>query len=81
MRMVFAAGAAALTLCGFSAPAMAEETAVIHRDRAPGIAVEHREGVVAHRDITARSVDCSSKTVHEEDGMGHSTTVLKEGCK
>ncbi|AWN48055.1 hypothetical protein DK419_18400 [Methylobacterium terrae] len=80
MRTVFAAGAAAVILAGFSVSAMAEETTVIHRDRAPGIAVEHREGVVEHRDITTGSVDCGSKTVHKEDGMGNSKTVHKEGC-
>lgn len=80
MRTVFAAAAAAVVLAGFSFPAMAQETTVIHRDRAPGVAVERREGVVEHRDITTGSVDCGSKTVHKEDGMGNSKTVHKEGC-
>jgi hypothetical protein len=80
MRTVFTASAAAIILAGLSASAMAEETTVIHRDRAPGITVEHREGVVEHRDITTGSVDCGSKTVHKEDGMGNSKTVHKEGC-
>jgi glucose dehydrogenase len=80
MRTVLAVSAAAFLLAGISGSAMAEETTVIHRDRAPGIAVEHREGVVEHRDITTGSVDCGSKTVHKEDGMGNSKTVHKEGC-
>ncbi|GJD64546.1 hypothetical protein [Methylobacterium frigidaeris] len=80
MRTIFAAGTAAVILAGFSVSAIAEETTVIHRDRAPGIAVEHREGVVERREITTGSVDCGSKTVHKEDGMGNSKTVHKEGC-
>ncbi|ACA15799.1 conserved hypothetical protein [Methylobacterium sp. 4-46] len=80
MRTVFVATLAATVLAGLSGSAMAEETTVIHRDRAPGVAVEHREGVVEHREVTTGSVDCGSKTVHKEDGMGNSKTVHKEGC-
>ncbi len=80
MRMFPVVGAAAFILAGLSPSAMAEETTVVHRDRAPGVAVEHREGVVEHRSITTGSVDCGSKTVHKEDGMGNSKTVHKEGC-
>jgi hypothetical protein len=53
---------------------------VVHRDSGPAVAVEHREGVVEHRDVTVGSTDCGSKTVHKEDGMGNSKTVHKEGC-
>lgn len=55
MRTVFTAGAAAIILARRSDSAMAEETTVIYRDQAPGIAVEHGEGVVEHRDTTTGS--------------------------
>lgn len=79
MRQTVIIGFVAAAFAGLAAPAMAEDTTVIHRDTAPGVAVEHR-GVVEHRDVTTGSVDCGSKTVHKEDGMGNSKTVHKEGC-
>ncbi|MHB2211170.1 hypothetical protein [Methylobacterium sp. CM6257] len=80
MRNVILSGALFAALCGAAMPASAEETTVVHRDSGPSVAVEHREGVVEHRDVTTGSVDCGSKTVHKEDGMGNSKTVHKEGC-
>ncbi|MGH1571228.1 hypothetical protein ACRAWG_11715 [Methylobacterium sp. P31] len=80
MRNFVIAGLALAALGGFSTASVAEETAVVHRDGGPSVAVEHREGVVEHRDVTTGSVDCGSKTVHKEDGMGNSKTVHKEGC-
>lgn len=80
MRKIMIAGFALATLTGLSTASMAEDTTVIHRDSAPGVAVEHRDGVVEHREVTTGSVDCGSKTVHKEDGMGNSKTVHKEGC-
>ncbi len=53
---------------------------MIHRDRGPGVAVDRHEGVVERREVTTGTVDCGSKTVHKEDGMGNSKTVHKEGC-
>ncbi|WP_336489251.1 hypothetical protein [Methylobacterium nigriterrae] len=79
MRHVLIAGIAFAAVAGFSADSMAETT-VVHRDSGPSVAVEHREGVVERRDVTTGSVDCGSKTVHKEDGMGNSKTVRKEGC-
>ncbi len=80
MRNVLFAGIALSALAGLSHAAMAEETTVVRRDSAPSVAVERREGVVERRDVTTGSVDCGSKTVHKEDGMGNSKTVHKEGC-
>ncbi|MGX7708953.1 hypothetical protein [Methylobacterium sp. Gmos1] len=80
MRKIVALCFAAATLAGMAAPASAEETTVIRRDSAPGVSVERREGVVERREITTGSVDCGSKTVHKEDGLGNSKTVHKEGC-
>ncbi|GJD56586.1 hypothetical protein [Methylobacterium dankookense] len=80
MRMLFIAGAALVGLAGLSTASSAEETTVVRRDSGPSVAVERREGVVEHRDITTGTVDCGSKTVHKEDGMGNSKTVHKEGC-
>jgi hypothetical protein len=77
MRNIILSGALFAALCG---AASAEETTVIHRDSGPGVAVEHREGVVERREVTTGSVDCGSKTVHKEDGMGNSKTIHKEGC-
>jgi hypothetical protein len=68
MRKSLALGFLAASLAGFAAPASAEDTTVI------------REGVVERREVTTGSVDCGSKTVHKEDGMGNSKTVHKEGC-
>jgi hypothetical protein len=80
MRTVLLSGALFAALCGATVPASAEETTVIHRDSGPGVAVERREGVVERREVTTGSVDCGSKTVHKEDGMGNSKTIHKEGC-
>lgn len=80
MRKTITAGFIAATLASLAGPAMAEETTVIHRDSGPSVAVEHREGVVERREVTTGTVDCGSKTVHKEDGMGNSKTVHKEGC-
>lgn len=80
MRKLLVAGVTFAALSGLSGIAMAEETTVVHRDRAPGVTVEHRGGVVEHREVTTGSVDCGSKTIHKEDGMGNSKTVHKEGC-
>jgi hypothetical protein len=80
MRKSLALGFLAASLAGFAAPASAEDTTVIRRDSAPGVSVERREGVVERREVTTGSVDCGSKTVHKEDGMGNSKTVHKEGC-
>ena len=57
---------------------MAEETTVVHRD-GPAV-VDHHDTVVQRREVTTGGVDCGSKTVHKEDGMGNSKTVHKEGC-
>ncbi|KQO65809.1 MULTISPECIES: hypothetical protein [unclassified Methylobacterium] len=80
MRKSLAFGFLVASLAGFAAPASAEDTTVIRRDSAPGVSVERREGVVERREVTTGSVDCGSKTVHKEDGMGNSKTVHKEGC-
>lgn len=80
MRKTITAGFIIATFSCLSGPSMAEDTTVIHRDSAPGVAVEHREGVVEHRGVSTGSVDCGSKTVHKEDGAGNSKTVHKEGC-
>ncbi|MFE1599786.1 hypothetical protein [Methylobacterium sp. ID0610] len=80
MRTILAVSLTVAVLTSLSGVSMAEETTVVHRDRAPGVTVEHRGGVVEHRDITTGSVDCGSKTIHKEDGMGNSKTVHKEGC-
>ena len=80
MRALFIAGIALASLSGLSTEASAEETTVIRRDSSPSVAVERREGVVERREITTGTVDCGSKTVHKEDGMGNSKTVHKEGC-
>lgn len=79
MRKTITIGFLAAAVAGLAAPAMAEETTVIHRDAAPGVAVEHHD-TVERREVTTGSVDCGSKTVHKEDGMGNSKTVHKEGC-
>lgn len=81
MRKTIALGfVATAALAGLAAPASAEDTTVIRRDSAPSVSVERREGVVERREVTTGSVDCGSKTVHKEDGMGNSKTVHKEGC-
>lgn len=80
MRMVLIASVAFASLAGLAGGASAEETTVVRRDSGPSVAVERREGVVEHREVTTGSVDCGSKTVHKEDGMGNSKTVHKEGC-
>lgn len=80
MRNLILAGAACAALLSVAAPASAEDTTVVHRNSGPAVAVEHREGVVEHRDVTVGSTDCGSKTVHKEDGAGNSKTVHKEGC-
>ncbi|MDP4006202.1 hypothetical protein [Methylobacterium sp. NEAU K] len=80
MRNFIVAGLAFAAVTGLSNASMAEETTVIHRDGGPGVAVDHREGVVERREVTTGTVDCGSKTVHKEDGMGNSKTVHKEGC-
>ena len=80
MRTIILSGALLAALCGATVPACAEETTVIHRDRGPGVAVDRHEGVVERREVTTGTVDCGSKTVHKEDGMGNSKTVHKEGC-
>jgi hypothetical protein len=78
MRKILIAGFALATLAGLSTASMAEETTVVHRD-GPAV-VDHHDTVVEHRGVTTGSVDCGSKTVHKEDGMGNSKTVHKEGC-
>ncbi|TGD96185.1 hypothetical protein [Methylobacterium nonmethylotrophicum] len=80
MRTILAIAIAAAALSGLSGGAMAQDTTVIRRDSGPAVSVERREGVVEHREVTTGSVDCGSKTVHKEDGMGNSKTVHKEGC-
>ena len=80
MRKTIALGFVAAAIAGIAAPASAEETTVVRRDSAPSVSVEHRSGVVEHREVTTGSVDCGSKTVHKEDGAGNSKTVHKEGC-
>ena len=80
MRKTIAVAFVAAALGGIAAPASAEETTVVRRDSAPSVSVERREGVVERREVTTGSVDCGSKTVHKEDGMGNSKTVHKEGC-
>ena len=80
MRTIILSSALFAALCGAAVPASAEETTVIRRDSGPNVAVERREGVVERREVTTGSVDCGSKTVHKEDGMGNSKTVHKEGC-
>ena len=77
MRNLLIAGAGMLALCSVATVATAEETTVRTESR-PGVAVEHREGVV-EKNVTT-STDCGSKTVHKEDGAGNSKTVHKEGC-
>ncbi|MGU3664517.1 hypothetical protein ACLBX9_10070 [Methylobacterium sp. A49B] len=78
MRTVLLSGALFAALCGATVPASAEDTTVIRRD-GPAV-VDHRDTVVEKREVTTGSVDCGSKTVHKEDGMGNSKTVHKEGC-
>ena len=80
MRSFIIAGFAAAAFAGIATAATAEETTVVRRDSAPSVSVEHREGIVEHRDVTTGSVDCGSKTVHKEDGAGNSKTIHKEGC-
>jgi len=78
MRQTVIIGFVAAAFAGLAVPAMAEETTVIHRD-GPAV-VDHRDTTVERREVTTGSVDCGSKTVHKEDGMGNSKTVHKEGC-
>jgi hypothetical protein len=78
MRKFLVAGFALATLTGLSTASMAEETTVIRRD-GPAV-VDHRDTTVERREVTTGSVDCGSKTVHKEDGMGNSKTIHKEGC-
>ncbi|PXW66000.1 hypothetical protein [Methylobacterium sp. B4] len=80
MRKTIALGFITAAFAGLAAPASAEETTVIRRDSTPSVSVERREGVVERREVTTGSVDCGSKTVHKEDGLGNSKTVHKEGC-
>ena len=80
MRNLLIAGVALATLAGAASSAMAVETTVIKRDSSPSVSVERHEGVVEHKTVTTGTVDCGSKTVHKEDGMGNSKTVHKEGC-
>ncbi|MFG1421430.1 hypothetical protein [Roseixanthobacter liquoris] len=47
--------------------------AASHRDR-DRVYIEHRDP------DTTGSINCSSKTVHSENGMGDSTTVRRESC-
>ncbi|MGX9983447.1 hypothetical protein [Methylobacterium fujisawaense] len=75
MRNIILSGALFAALCG---AASAEETTVIRRD-GPAV-VDHRDTVVEKREVATGTVDCGSKTVHKEDGMGNSKTVHKEGC-
>ena len=76
MRKFAMAGAGMIALFGIATAATAEETVVKSESR-PGVAVEHREGVV---EKSISSTDCGSKTVHKEDSAGNSKTVHKEGC-
>ncbi|WP_267361101.1 MULTISPECIES: hypothetical protein [unclassified Methylobacterium] len=78
MRKFLVAGFALATLASLSTASMAEETTVIRRD-GPAV-VDHRDTTVERREVTTGTVDCGSKTVHKEDGMGNSKTVHKEGC-
>ncbi len=78
MRQTVILGFVAAAFAGLAVPATAAETTVIHRD-GPA-AVDRRDTVVEKREVTTGSVDCGSKTVHKEDGMGNSKTVHKEGC-
>lgn len=77
MRNLLLVSAGLVALCGVSGTASAEET-VVRSESRPGVAVEHREGVV-EKNVTT-STDCGSKTVHKEDSAGNSKTVHKEGC-
>ncbi len=78
MRQTVLIGFVAAAFTGLAIPAMAGETTVIRRD-GPAV-VDHRDTVVEKREVTTGSVDCGSKTVHKEDGMGNSKTIHKEGC-
>lgn len=75
MRNIILSGALFAALCG---AASAEETTVIRRD-GPAV-VDHRDTVVEKREVTTGTVDCGSKTVHKEDGMGNSKTVCRATC-
>ena len=80
MRKLLIASTVLAAFAGVSTSAMAQDTTVIKRDSSPSVSVERREGVVERREVTTGTVDCGSKTVHKEDGMGNSKTVHKEGC-
>ena len=81
MRTILIISFAAAALAGFSSSfSMAEDRAVVHRGSGPGVAVEHREGVVEQRDVTTGSFDCVSRTVHKEDRAANSKNLRKERC-
>ena len=79
MRTILIISFAAAALAGFFSFSMAEDRAVVHRGSGPGVAVEHREGVINHRDVTTGSFDCVSRTVHK-DGAGKAKNLRKERC-
>jgi len=80
MRTILIISFAAAALAGFSSSfSMAEDRAVVHRGSGPGVAVEHREGVVEQRDVTTGSFDCVSRTVHK-DGAGKAKNLRNERC-
>ena len=81
MRSMLVVGTALAALVALPGSSMAQDTTVIHRDSSPGVAVEHREGVVERKSVTTSgSTDCGSTTVHTENSAGESKTVHKEGC-
>jgi len=79
MRTILIISFAAAALAGFFSFSMAEDRAVVHRGSGPGVAVEHREGVVEQRDVTTGSFDCVSGTVHK-DGASNAQNLRKERC-
>jgi hypothetical protein len=79
MRTIPIISFAAVALAGFSSFSMAEDTTVVHRGSGPSVAVQHREGVVNHRDVTTDSFDCVSRTVHK-GRAGNAKNLRKERC-
>ena len=79
MRNILIISFAAVALAGFSSSSRAEDTTVVHRGSGPGVAVEHREGVVEQRDVTTGSFDGVSRTVHK-DGAGKAKNLRQERC-
>ena len=80
MRTILIISFAAAALAGFTSLSIAEDRTVVHRGSGPGVAVEHREGVVEHRDVTTGSFDCVSRTAHKKDGAGNAQNLRQERC-